>query len=176
MNPTIALITLLAVLLLLSFGYLAARRGKRLPDPDEALAVIRSLDIEAFRNLVQPEEEAFLRARLPVPEFRRIKRERSRAALTYVAALSEVSLQFVRLGDAAQRSAVPAIAASGKQLANSAVYLRLRTMDARVRLTLAAAFPDLATDPLSPLLEHYDRVTSLLQNHLGLQHAGGVAV
>jgi len=118
-------------------------------DPDEALAVIRSLDIEAFRNLVHPEEEAFLRGRLPAAEFRRIKRERSRAALTYVAALSEVSLQFVRLGEAAQRSPVPAIAASGKQLANSAVYLRLRTLDARARLTLATAFPDLATEMIS---------------------------
>ena len=44
---------------------LAARRSKDMADLDQALATLRSLDIEAFRNLVDPEEEIYLRARLP---------------------------------------------------------------------------------------------------------------
>jgi hypothetical protein len=159
---------LVALVLLAAFITFAIRRTRDLPDVDQAATVIQSLDIEAFRNLVDPEEEAFLRARLPPEEFRRIKRERTRVALAYVKALSHASLQFARFGDLAQRSPDPAIAASGKQIANSATYLRLRALDASIQLTLSAAFPRIGPRPLRSLLEQYDRAAYLLENHNGL--------
>jgi len=168
---TTLLFVLIAFVLLLSFAYLAVRRTKGAADVDQALTTVQALDIEAFRNLVDPEEEAFLRARLPAQEFRRIKQERARAALAYVKALSHASLQLARFGDAAQRNPDPAIAASGRQIAESATYLRLRALDARVQLTLSAAFPGLGPRPLGPLLEQYDRAAHLLQNHNGLKRA-----
>jgi hypothetical protein len=166
-NATVVFVVI-AFLLLVVFATLAARRTGNLADVDQAAAAIQSLDIEAFRNLVDPEEEAFLRARLPPEEFRRIKRERTRVALAYVKALSHASLQFARFGDAARRSSDPAIAASGKQIANSATYLRLRALDASVHLTLWAAFPRISPRPLRSLLEQYDRAAYLLENHNGL--------
>ena len=170
MSATLVFV-LIALALLVVFATLAARRTKDLRDVDQALTTIQSLDIEAFRNLVDPEEEAFLRARLPEREFRRVKRERAWAALAYVKALSHASLQFARFGGAAQRSSDPAIAASGRQIANSAIYLRLRALDARVQLTLSAAFPGFGPRPLRSLLEQYDRAAYLLQNHNGLRRA-----
>jgi hypothetical protein len=170
MNMTL-LFVLIAFLLLLSFAYLAMRRGRDLPNVDQALTAIRSLDIEAFRNLVDPEEEAFLRARLPVAEFKRIKRERARAALAYVRAVSRASLQFARFGDAARRSPDPAIAASGKQIADSAIYLRLRALDAGAQLMLAAAFPSLDLHRARSLVQQYDRATYLLIQHNVLKRA-----
>jgi hypothetical protein len=165
------LFVLIAFLLLLSFAYLAMRRGRDLPNVDQALTAIRSLDIEAFRNLVDPEEEAFLRARLPVGEFKKIKRERARVALAYVRALSRASLQFARFGDAARRSSDPAIAASGKQIADSAIYLRLRALDAGAQLMLAAAFPSLDLHRARSLVQQYDRATYLLIQHNVLKRA-----
>jgi hypothetical protein len=159
---------LLAIVLFTLFAILAVRRTKDAPDVDRAFADIRSLDIEAFRNLVDPEEDAFLRSRLSPSEFRRIKRTRARATLAYVNALSSASLQFARFGDVAQRSPDPDIAASGRQIANSAINLRLHTFEARVRLTLTAAFPTLPARPLRPLLEQYDRANYLMVRHNGL--------
>jgi hypothetical protein len=169
------LFVLIAFLLLLSFAYFAMRRGRDLPNVDQALTAIRSLDIEAFRNLVDPEEEAFLRARLPAVEFKKIKRERARVALAYVRALSRASLQFARFGDAARRSPDPAIAASGKQIADSAIYLRLRALDAGAQLMLAAAFPSLDLHRARSLVQQYDRATYLLIQHNGLTRAHGRA-
>jgi len=162
---------LLALILLAVFAVLAARRGKDQTDLDHALAQLRSLDIVAFRNLVDPLEEDFLRSRLPAHEFKKIKRERAEAALAYVRALSHASLQFARFGDVAQRSPDPAIAASGKQIANSAVNLRLQALNATVRLRLTAAFPALPARPLRPLLEQYDRAQYLMLKHSGLMRA-----
>lgn len=162
---------LLALGLLSVFTILAVRRAKDAHDLDRAFSDIRSLDIEAFRNLIDPAEDDFLRSRLPSSEFRKIKRERAHAALAYVRALSSASLQFARFGDAAQRSSDPAIVASGKQIANSAVNLRLQTLQARVRLGLTATFPALPAHPLRPLLEQYDRATYLIVKHNGLTRA-----
>lgn len=162
---TALIFVIIAVLLLGLFTSLAARRNTRVASLDEAAATIRSLDIEAFRNLVDSEEEAFLRTRLPAREFRKIKRERAWAALAYVRALSDVSLQFARLGDAARQSLDPAVAESGKQLVSSALYLRLRTWDAGAQIIMSAAFPSLSPRSLRSLLGRYDRAIHLLLDH-----------
>jgi hypothetical protein len=166
-----AVFVLIAVLLAAGFAFLGTRRSKSLPEFGAANAGLHALDIEAFRNLVDPEEEAFLRSHLPAQEFRKIKRERARAALAYVKELSGASLQFARLGDAAKRSTDPVIAASGRQIANSAISLRLRALEANVRLVWSAAFPGFDSRPLRSLLDRYDQVSSLLQEHNGLQRA-----
>lgn len=164
MSSTIIFV-LIAFALLVFFATLATRRTRDLPDLDRAITAVRSLDMEAFRNLVDPKEEEFLRARLSAPEFKRIKRERARAALVYVKELSQAALQFARFGGAAQRSPDPAIAAWGKQIANSAIYLRLRALDANAQLILSATFPDLHPRPLRSLLEQYDHAAGLLLKH-----------
>jgi hypothetical protein len=170
MNATL-LFVLIALALLAVFVTFAIRRTKDVPDVDRAATSIQSLDIEAFRNLVDPEEEAFLRSSLPAQEFRRIKRERALAALAYVKALSQAALEFARFGDIAQRSPDPAIAASGRQIANSAIYLRVRALDASLHLILLAIFPRFGARPLRALLEQYDRASYLLRNHNGLKRA-----
>jgi hypothetical protein len=168
MSPTLVFV-LISITLLVLFAYLATRRTTELPDLDRTITAIRALDVEAFRNLVDPEEEEFLRASLPAQEFRRVKRERSRTALVYIKELSRVSLQFARFGDAAQRSPDPVIAAWGKRIANSAIYLRLRALDASAQLILSATFPGLQPRPLRSLLEQYDRAAGLLLNHNALR-------
>lgn len=160
---------LLAVLLVMLFTYLAARRSKDGQDPNEGFAAIRALDIEAFRNLVDPEEEAFLRARLSARDFRRAKRLRAGAALAYVRSLSQASLQIARLGDAAQRNPDPAVAASGRQIVNSATNLRLRALQASASLVVSAALPGLAPRPLRSLFDQYDQAAHLLESHTGLE-------
>jgi hypothetical protein len=160
-----------AFTLLVLFAYLALRRRNDLRGLDQAMSALRSLDIEAFRNLVDPEEDKFLRTMLAPKEFNKIRRARVQAALAYVKALSDASLQFARVGGVAQRSADPAIAASGRQIANSATSLRMRTLEASASLLVSAAFPSFGPRPLPSLLEQYDRATHLLQNHQGLQRA-----
>jgi hypothetical protein len=158
---------LIAVALLVTFAYLVIRRAKGSPDLGQALAAIQALDIEAFRNLMDPEEEAFLRAQLPVQEFRALRRERVHVALAYVNELSRVALQFARFGDASKRSSDPSIAASGRQIANDAISLRMLALNARVRLTLAGVFPGLDTSSVRPLIDRYDQAAGLLQDLSG---------
>ncbi len=174
MTETVVFISL-ALALLAAFAILALRRGHDVPGLEQAMAALHSLDIEAFRNLLSVEEEEFLRARLSPRQFIDLRRERVRAALAYVKVLSDASLQFARFAGAAQRSPDPAIAASGKEIADSAAYLRLRALDANLRLRLSAFFPTLPLHPVYPLLDQYDRATYLMLRHNGLARSAGRA-
>ncbi|MFZ0802262.1 MAG: hypothetical protein WAN70_08850, partial [Terriglobales bacterium] len=55
-------------------------KGRGMPQVED----IRSVDLRAFRNLTDPEEEEYLRLNLPPADFRRIQRERLRAAVEYI--------------------------------------------------------------------------------------------
>ena len=95
MIATIILV-LVALLALLSLLWLA--RGRSLAAALEHPAEhIRAVDVDAFRNLVDPDEEEFLRTSLPPAEFRRIQRERLRAAVEYVSCAAQNAAILLRL-------------------------------------------------------------------------------
>jgi hypothetical protein len=122
---------LVAVLVLLR----AARR-QRLPVPDlQALEeYTRPVDLAAFRNLIDPGEENFLREHLPAGEFRVIQRQRLRAALQYVERTAYNGAILLRLGEAARRDPNSEVAAAARELVNSALRLRLNARLATVVL------------------------------------------
>jgi len=104
---------------------------------------LRSVDLDAFRNLTDPAEEEFLRAQLPPREFRRIQRERLHAALDYVACLASNSGVLLHAGQSARQSADPQVAAVGANLVDNAVQLRMQSFQTMVKLSLGMVFPGL---------------------------------
>ena len=148
---------------LAGLGYLATRnRADQTAGIEQAIAMIRSIDLEAFRNLVDPEEDAFLRRCLSPREFRDVQRERARAALAYVRSAGQAAVLFAKAGQAAQRSADPEVAESGMQIAESALRLRLSTLQAGARLYTAAVLPSAIDLPATSLIDQYQRTADTL--------------
>jgi hypothetical protein len=142
--------------------YVALRSRTRPVDLEKAVQAFRSLDIEAFRNLVDSNEEAFLRNNLPPRKFREIKRQRAWAALIYAWEAGEAAAALARVGQAAQRSSDPQIAASGVQLSENAFRLRLQTIKACLHLLTEILLPDLQSRSLPPLVDQYERAADTL--------------
>jgi hypothetical protein len=142
--------------------YFAIRGRARRIDLQEAVQAFRSLDIEAFRNLVDPAEEAFLRDNLPPKKFREIKRQRARAALLYAWEAGRAATALARIGQAARQSSDPEIAASGIQLSENAFRLRLQTIGASMYLLIEILLPDLQTRSIPPLVDQYGRAAETL--------------
>lgn len=142
--------------------YVAVRSHTRRVSSEEAAQAFRSLDIEAFRNLVDSAEQAFLRDNLPPKKFRQIQRQRAWAALLYAWEAGEAATALARVGHAAQRSSDPEIAASGVQVAESAFRLRLQSMGACLHLLTEAAFPDLQSRSVPHLVDQYERTAETL--------------
>ncbi len=104
---------------------------------------LQPVDLDAFRNLVDPYETNYLRTNLPPREFRQLQRQRLLAALEYLGCLAGNSMVLLRAGQLARLSADPLVAEEARKLVSSAVVLRLQSFRAMLVLSTALAFPTL---------------------------------
>lgn len=142
--------------------YVAIRSRTRRVDLEGTVQAFRSLDIEAFRNLVDSAEETFLRNHLPPKKFREIKRRRAWAAFLYAWEAGRAATALAKVGQAAQRSLDPEIAASGVQVAENAFRLRLQTVRVSLRLLTEVLLPGRSSRSLPSLADQYERTAETL--------------
>lgn len=154
----IIVVASLAVLLLM--WHVARGESAAVSKLDDLAGRTRPVDLEAFRNIIDPEEEAFLRANLSPSEFRAVQRERLQAALDYVRNAAHNAAILLRLGEAAARSTDPKIVAAGQQLINSALRLRLYASLSIAKLYLGIALPG-AHLSAGRLLDSYQQLSGL---------------
>lgn len=150
----------ISLALLLLLWYAAGRQGGRVTSPEELARKTQPVDLEAFRNLLDPEETDFLRSHLPAREFRGLQRERLRAAAEYVTRVSHNAAVLSRFGEAARLSDDPAVAAAGRELAEQAIRVRGLSFLALANLRLGTILPSTRL-PASRLVERYQKVDFL---------------
>ena len=93
----------LAILLLLLYLDGGHRSSAGNLKVEELAAQTKPVDIEAFRNLVDPKEDAFLRANLCPRDFRAVQRDRARSAMEYLHNSTRNATYLLRMGEAAAR-------------------------------------------------------------------------
>lgn len=103
---------------------------------------IRPIDVEAFRNLINPIEDDYLRRRLSAGRFRVVRRERLRAMAAYVEMAGRNAAVLVRIGETALATGDPRLAGAAQQLVNDALLLRRNATVAMVRIYVALAWPN----------------------------------
>ncbi len=162
------ILIIVACLLPLTFVLISRGRLSAKLSPDQLVSRMRPVDIEAFCNLVDPEEEYFLRSSLPPALFRSVQRERLLAAAEYVAAVSHNAAILLRVGEAARQPSDPSLVRAGQELANSAVRLRLDCSLVLLRLWTAILLPAAGLSP-TPLAERYQHLSGLARR-LGPLH------
>ena len=135
------------------------------------VAQLRSVDLRAFRNLMDPEEEDYLRRRLSPKDFRRIQRERLRAAVEYIQCASSNAAVLMHFAEAARRSPDPNTVQAAVKLIDNALRLRAYSFRAIPRLYLAMVFPGRRFSP-ARVAESYEQMTRQVVL-LGLQYPTG---
>jgi len=154
---TIAILLVVAAVVCLVFVYLAVSRSRQL-DGERSLAGIQPIDIDAFRNLVDPREVDYLRRSLPPPEFRRVQRKRLLAAAAYVRTAKQNAEFLVQVGQAAQASASVDTAVAARHMVDQALRLQRNAFLALLRIRAASLWPHEGV-PATPVLDTYDRLT-----------------
>lgn len=119
---------------------------------------LKTVDVEAFRNLMDTEEEAYLRDHLQPGDFRRIQRERLQAAVEYITGAAQNAAVLVRLGEAARSDPDPATAAAAEKLIANAVQLRMYALQAIPKLYVAMVLPGRRVAPIR-VAESYELMT-----------------
>jgi hypothetical protein len=103
---------------------------------------IRPVDVEAFRNLINPAEDEYLRLCLPPSQFRVVRRERLHAMAAYVQLIASNATVLVSVGEAALASGDVRLAEAARKLVNDALLLRRNATVALARIYIALAWPN----------------------------------
>jgi hypothetical protein len=129
--------------------------GKRAPG---FVATIHTIDVEAFRNLINPAEDEYLRRRLSPAACRTVRLARLRAMAAYVQVAGSNAAVLMRVGEAALAGGDPRLAEAAGQLVNDAILLRRNTTLALVRIYVAMVWPSSEFAALR-VVDRYERLS-----------------
>lgn len=160
---------LVAVAILLVLLYIEGGHDSSVKRLEDLAGRTRPVDLEAFRNLVDPAEEDFLRSSLLPREFRAVQRVRMRAALGYIRNTAHNSAFLLRVGEAATRNPDPRIAQAGRQLTDRALRLRAYALLSGAKLYVRMVFPD-AQLSYGRLADNYQNLSALAGQLALMQH------
>ena len=156
---TLAIVLVIAALLALGVILrLAVSRSLQSGSGAHLATTIRSIDVEAFRNLINPAEDHYLRRSLPRAQFRKVRRERLRAMAAYIQVAANNAGVLVRMGEAALASGDPRVTDAARQLVNHALLLRRNSSVAQARIYLALALPN-STFAAVRVIDRYEQVS-----------------
>jgi hypothetical protein len=148
---TLAIVLVIAAALALAFILgVALSRSLQLSAGTNLATQIQPIDVEAFRNLIDPAEDDYLRRRLPAAEFRVVRRQRLRAMAAYVHTAGRNAAVLVRMGQAALAAGDAPTAEAARRLVDNALLLRRNAAFALLRIYVALAWPNsgLAAEPV----------------------------
>lgn len=157
MTLALVLVIAAAFALVLILGITVSRSLQR--SRGSALAQrIEPIDIEAFRNLVDPAENDYLRRRLPATEFRAVQRERLRAAAAYIRVAGRNAAVLITIGQAALGANDATTAEAARELVDNALLLRRNATVSLFRIYVALVWPQSALAG-APIVHGYEELS-----------------
>ncbi|HEY6248975.1 MAG TPA: hypothetical protein VI685_03385 [Candidatus Angelobacter sp.] len=144
---TIILVIVFALLALTLFYVTVRSRRKQTAE--------KPLDLSAFRTLMDRDDEAFLREKLPRAEFIHQKRLKIRVTWKYVRRIADNSAVFMRQASEERTNSDQTVAETAQQIGEQAAQLRLNCLAAFAKLTVEFAIPSVQLTPamLAPKYE-----------------------
>jgi hypothetical protein len=140
---TLAIILVIAAALALVFILgVAASRSLQISSSASLAGQIQPIDVEAFRVLVDPAEDDYLRRRLSAAEFRVVRRERLRAMAAYIRIAGRNAAVLVRMAQGALTVGDADTAEAARRLVDNALLLRRNAAFALLRIYIALAWPN----------------------------------
>ncbi len=153
MTLAIVLVIAAAVALVVILG-MTLSRSLEISRSSSLALKIEPIDVEAFRNLVDPTERTYLQRRLPAAEFRHVQRERLRATAAYIRVASRNAAVLVAAGQAALAAGDAATVQAARDLIENALLLRRNATFALLRIYVALVWPE-ASLAAAPVLDGY---------------------
>jgi hypothetical protein len=156
---TLAIILVIAAALgLIIVLRIAVSRSLQISRSSSLSGKIETIDVEAFRNLVDPAEDDYLRRRLSPAAFREVQRKRLRAAADYIRVAAHNAAVLVMIGQAAVTASDAATAQAAHQLVEDGLLLRRNATLALMKIYIALAWPSSAL-AAAPVLHGYERLS-----------------
>jgi hypothetical protein len=153
----LAIVLVIASVLALAFIFIIAVSRSLQVSAKAPAPHVQPIDIQAFRNLVDPAETDYLRRRLSAADFRAVQRKRLLAMAGYVEAAGKNALILITLGNSALSSSDPHTAEAAHQLVDHGMLLRRNALFALMKIRAAWVWPNSSLG-VSPILVGYERL------------------
>jgi hypothetical protein len=146
--------------------YMAVRSRRK-----QAGRSVRPVDLNAFRALMDREDELFMKSRLSRSKFFHLKRQRIRVVVRYVARIAANASAVLHVGEAARMDPTPEVAYAATQVMELAGQIRIQCLLAISKLVAEYMVPSLQLTPdvLVPkyltLRENVKRLGALQTQH-----------
>ena len=157
---TIAIILVVAALVTLIFILtFTVSQGLQSSGRTGLATEIRPIDVAAFRNLVDPAEDDYLRRRLPASDFGVVRRERLRALADYVQLAKRNAEVLVRIAQNSTSAADAQTAEAARRLEDNAHLLQRNCTFAIMKIYIALAWPS-SNLAAAPVLQGYAQLNN----------------
>jgi hypothetical protein len=157
MTLALVLVIAAAFALILILG-ITVSRSLQLTGGSTLARRVEPIDIEAFRNLLDPTENEYLRRRLPAAKFRMVQRERLRAAAAYIRVAGRNAAVLAAIGQAALSASDIATLEAARQLVDNALLLRRNATLALLQIYIAMLWPQSAL-AAAPIVRGYEQLS-----------------
>jgi hypothetical protein len=162
MTMTLVILIVVAAVLTLALTLGLAVAGALRPAASTNLeAQIQLIDVVAFRNLVDPAEDEYLRRHLSPADFRVTQRSRLRARAAYVRVAGRNAALLIRMGQTAlaSNSNNAQVREAALRLVNDALLLRRNAAFVLLRIYAAKAWPHYGSASAG-IIDRYERLSS----------------
>lgn len=153
----LALIVAAVLMVLLALLLTVRRRHTEVLDVRSAEEAMVAVDVEAFRNLIDPAQDRFLRSNLTRRDYRRVQRARYLAAAEYLRQVAFNAGIILRLGESVSASHEPS-EVKASELVAAAASVRLHCLMALFHAYAGVLFPGVAVS-IATVADSYDRLT-----------------
>jgi hypothetical protein len=181
---TLVILIVAAMATLALAAGLGVSRAQRPASKADLEAQLEPIDVAAFRNLIDPAEDEYLRRHLSAAQFRVTQRARLRARAAYVRVASRNAAVLIQMGQSALAASDAGannaranndVREAALRLVNDALLLRRNAAFALLRIYADMAWPNRST-ATSGILDRYQRVSESAMLLGRLRNPGGVAV
>jgi hypothetical protein len=150
--------------LLLMMALVAAVRSQAAPitSLDDFQRRWKSVDLPALANVIDAEEEVYLRENLSRSDFKMIRRKRLAVSWEYLSRLGANARLMVRAGQAIQHSAHGEQSLEARALVADSMRLRNAVFMAQVSIAARFVFPELHS-PIASALEQYSSMRESIE-------------
>ena len=158
---TLAIVIVVAAVLALALVLgLAVSRALRPSAGTSLEAQLQPIDVAAFRNLVDPGEDQYLRQHLSPRQFRVTQRSRLRARAAYVRVAGKNALVLVGMGQAALAMNDARMQEAALRLVNDALLLRRNAAFALLRIYADMSWPSHSA-ATAGIVDRYERLSDI---------------
>lgn len=120
-----------------------------------------AIDLLAFQNLIDPDDQRFLRELLPSKKYRKIQRERISSCLRYVRCCGRNAAVLIRVGETASEDQNPEIQATAERIISEAIRMRIYAVVLVPKICIWWVFPD-SEFSLAAMCRKYSQMTTAL--------------